>query len=106
MKEWTIGEWQKELERRFGPYCEDYRFVCPHCGRVNTGMEFRKAGAKTDDIAQCCIGRFAPGLGCDWAAYGLFGTLGKGDIVVMPDGRRRMVFAMAEADGATPGGNL
>lgn len=92
--EYTINEWQRELRRRFGPYIEDYRFVCPKCGRVNTGREFCDAGAKPDDIAQCCIGRFVPDKGCNWAAFGLFGTLGRGDIVVMPDGKRRMVFSM------------
>jgi len=96
--EYTINEWQKELTRRFGPYMEDYRFVCPHCGRVNTGRELRDAGARMDDVAQCCIGRFVPGKGCDWAAFGIFGTLGRGDVVVMPDGKRRMVFAMDDAE--------
>ena len=96
--EYTVNEWQQELSRRFGPRCEDYKFICPHCGRINQGSEFFEAGAKTDDIAQCCIGRFAKGTGCDWAAYGLFGTLQRGDVVIMPDGKRRMVFAMAPKD--------
>ena len=96
--EYTINEWQAELARRFGPYMEDYRFVYPHCGRINTERELRNAGAKMDDVAQCCVGRFVLGLGCDWAAWGLFGTLGRGDVVIMPDGKRRMVFAMGKGD--------
>ena len=101
--EYTVNEWQQELSRRFGPRCEDYKFICPHCGRINQGIEFFEAGAKTDDIAQCCIGRFVKGTGCDWAAYGLFGTLQRGDVVIMPDGKRRMVFAMAPTQNAITG---
>lgn len=36
--------------------------------------------------------------GCNWAAYGLLGTLGKGDIVKLPDGKEVEVFKMAEAE--------
>ena len=32
----------------------------------------------------------------DWAAYGLFGTLSKGDIVITENGNRIKVFPMAE----------
>lgn len=33
-----------------------------------------------------------PEDGCDWASFGLFGTLGKGDIVVDEDGSEIEVF--------------
>lgn len=92
--EYTINEWQAELRRRFGDKPENYRFVCPHCGRVNRGSEFIERGAHADDVAQMCIGRVEKGLGCDWVAYGLFGTLFKGDAIIMADGRRKMVFPM------------
>lgn len=94
--EYTIDQWRKEVEARFGSYAEDYKFICPRCGRVNVGREFKKAGARADDTAQCCIGRFAEGKGCDWAAFGLFGTLGRGDVVIFPNGKKAEVFRMAE----------
>lgn len=64
--------WKSEAERRFGKNVEDWRFRCPHCGRVTSGREFRAAGAKPDDIYNQCIGRFDETKGCDWAAFGLF----------------------------------
>ena len=83
--EYTIDQWRKEAEARFGSYVENYKFICPRCGRVNVGQEFKEAGARTNDTAQCCIGRFAEDKGCDWAAFGLLGTLGRGDVVIFPE---------------------
>lgn len=42
-----------------------------------------------------------PEDGCDWASFGLFGALGKGDIVVDEDGSEIEVFKMAEVAGRT-----
>ena len=39
------------------------------------------------------------GLGCDWAAYGLFGTLGKGRSVTTEDGNVVEVFDFAPGPG-------
>ena len=68
----TAEEWREEGKRRFGPDPEDWKFVCPKCGRVNTGEEFKAAGAKPDSMYCECIGRWDKSKGCDWAAYGLF----------------------------------
>jgi hypothetical protein len=62
--------WHADGERRFGPDMLDWRFVCPNCGDVASVREFPEdsrnaAGAE-------CIGRSAPGRGCNWAAGGLF----------------------------------
>ncbi len=65
---------------------------------MNVGREFKEAGARTDNMTQCCIGRFAADKGCDWAAFGLFGTMGRGDVVIFPDGKKAEVFRMAEKD--------
>lgn len=70
--QYTKEEWLAEGERRFGKYLEDYKFKCPKCGNIASGQEFKNAGAKSNDMYQNCIGRFVPGKGCDWAAYGLF----------------------------------
>lgn len=68
----TAEEWREEGSRRFGLAPEGWKFVCPACGRVNTGQEFKDAGAEPKDMYQCCIGRFDKTKGCDWAAFGLF----------------------------------
>ena len=103
---YTLIEWREEGNRRFGDDIEDWKFVCPACGRVNTGQEFKDLGATPDDSYTTCIGRHNgkgvtpnksdPKYGCDWAAFGLFGTMGKGDIVVTDDGKETHIFAFAE----------
>ena len=68
----TAEEWLKEGARRFGENPEDWKFVCPKCGRINSGAEFKEAGAKPDSMYCECIGRWKKDKGCNWAAYGLF----------------------------------
>ena len=102
---YTLEEWKAEGTKRFGKNIEDWKFICPACGKISSGREFKNAGAEPDDIYTNCIGRFtgkgSPQKnskdGCNWAAYGLLGTLGKGDIVKLPDGTEIEVFKMAEA---------
>lgn len=101
----TIEDFRAEVERRGGRACG---FVCPLCGNVATGHEFAAAGAEARRVAQECIGRVTGANGglyskvtpmpqpCDWAAFGLFGTLGKGQTVVYPDGKQVGAFAFAE----------
>ena len=106
--EYTFEKWQAEGNRRFGDDIANWRFICPACGRVNRGQEFKEAGASPDDMYKTCIGRHngkgvdgmnkhktPPEHGCNWAAFGLFGTLGKGDTVIK-DGNNIDVFAFAE----------
>ena len=104
MKEYTHQQWMDELKSRFGENIMDWAFKCPACGKVYTGKEFKDAGAAPDDMYQTCIGRHtgkgSPTKdskdGCNWASYGLFGTLGKGNIVITENGNRIEVFPMAE----------
>lgn len=118
---YTMEEWVAEGKRRFGENIKDWKFVCPACGRINTGREFCELGAKTNDIYQTCIGRHngkgisgaghksgerAPEHGCDWSAFGLFGTLGKGDIVTEIDGSMLNIFAFAESAGSSDKGGI
>lgn len=102
----TLAEWQAEMVSKF-PQKEDASFVCPACGRVSKVQDFIDAGGETDDAPQQCIGRVNGkgdkngkdiGFGCNWAAYGLFGTLGKGRIVVFPDGHDCEVFNFAPVE--------
>lgn len=79
-----------------------YRFVCPMCGNVATPQEFKAAGADPERAARECIGRTMdpmpkPKKGkkpCDWAAFGLFGNLGRGLLVKMPNGKTVQTFAL------------
>lgn len=103
---YTLKEWRAEGVKRFGKNIEDWKFICPACGKISSGKEFKNAGANSDDMYSACIGRFtgkgSPQKnsedGCNWAAYGLLGTLGKGDIVKLPDGKEIEVFKMAEVE--------
>ena len=71
-KTFTKTEWVAEGKRLFGNDYANWRFKCPKCGNVARGSEFRDVGARPDDMAKCCIGRFVRDRGCDWAAFGLF----------------------------------
>lgn len=83
-----------------------YRFVCPMCGNVASAEDFKKAGAEPDRVAKECIGRTmspmpTPKKGkkpCDWAAFGLFGNLGRGLTVKFPDGKETNTFALMSGD--------
>src|SRR5665811_1536908 len=78
------------LTERFGPSPYDWAFVCPNCGDIATGADFRTALAEhprgtvtaSGVMGQQCIGRTLgalsgpaskwKGRGCDWVAGGLF----------------------------------
>ena len=106
---YTHDDWIAEGKRRFGDDLRNWKFVCPACGRTNTGKEFEDAGAGPNKPYSTCIGRhngkgangmanhiLIPEYGCNWAAFGLLGTLGKGNIVVTEDGNEVDVFAFAD----------
>lgn len=112
---YTLQEWQEEGKRRFGVDVKNWKFICPACGRTNTGHDFSKAGATPDDLYTTCIGRHngkgvdgmgvmkskrkpSPEHGCNWAAFGLFGTLNSGDIVINKDGAEIAVFSFAPGE--------
>lgn len=92
MKEQTLAEWKAEGVSRFGENIEQHIFKCPNCGRGNKVSEFREYVDSPDKAAVNCIGRYNPQLGCNWAAYGLFGTMGKGRVIKLPNGKSAEVF--------------
>ena len=106
----TLAEWRAEGIRRFGKDPANWAFRCPACGREFRIQEFLELGAGPNDAIQNCIGRFNghmrppnqadDGLGCDWAAYGLFQTLGKGRVVIDEDGSEVPVFDFAPGGAA------
>lgn len=99
----TLEQWQEEGKRLFGDDVKKWTFVCPACGHVSTVQDFLDVGAAVNDAYNVCIGRkngkgadgmegMDKGNGCNWAAYGLFGTLGKGTTVITPKGDKTDIF--------------
>ena len=72
----TKAEWEAEGEELFGPDKEGWIFVCPQCGSemsiARARAEFPALKGSGWNPSSECIGRYLPGVGCDWAAYGLF----------------------------------
>lgn len=120
----THEEWLNEAITRFGKDPQDWRFECPFCGNVSSPRDWMDNGESSENAHRAsveCIGRLigargglregskrkpdgSPEQPCDWAAWGLFGNLGKGPIVVRvvegADGREeRETQAFPFADG-------
>lgn len=101
----TREEWEAEGRKRFGDDQTKWQFVCPTCDNVmsieRTRTEFTEHLPKLREgkyhVEQECIGRHLPGVGCNWAAYGLF----SGPVFV--DGIPAFDFAPAAAAPAEGG---
>lgn len=115
MIEQTRAEWLLEAGRRFGRDPLSWRFVCPRCGHEQTALDFVRLDAEPKRVYTECIGRALPadqararfedGPGpCDWAAFGLLGTLGKGRLVLAEDGSSVEVFDFASCREPSPAG--
>lgn len=99
----TLEEWRNEAVQRYGPTGRDWKFVCPRCGNIQSGQDFVDVGLTEEAgrlVYQDCIGRHVKDKGCNWAAYGLFGTAGKGRIVIDEEGKEHEVFDFASQDEA------
>lgn len=89
MAEITRAEWEAKGLELFGADLTKHRFVCPSCGnemsmeRARTEFAQHMPAFKAGNyrIEQECVGRHVPGVGCDWAAYGLF----RGPLLVRDD---------------------
>lgn len=101
-----IEEWRTEAVNRFGKDPKKWAFICPACGHVATPADFLALNKDPNNAATECIGRAngkgqtpdpskpAPD-GCNWCAYGLFGTMGKGRRVLTESGDTMEVFDFA-----------
>ncbi|PGL82609.1 hypothetical protein CN931_14490 [Bacillus sp. AFS054943] len=106
MKKQRLEEWRFDAVALFGDKVWYWKFVCPACGNVQSAADFIKLGKTTEEISessmvyQDCIGRHTAEHNCDWAAYGFLGTLGKGRLVITPEGKEIEVFDfyIAESD--------
>lgn len=105
MAKYTQEEWLAEAKKRFGNDPKNWKFVCPACGHVQTQQEFIDAGSDLDAYYSCigrATGKGSPvdgdSSGCNWTAGCFFGTLGKGDVVITPDGKEHDVFRLADPE--------
>lgn len=105
----TVNEWLADGEKLFGKNKLAWKFVCPACGHVASIGDFKELDADGNDAYQKCIGRINGkgtsnqtdnGDGCNWAAYGLFGTAGKGRTVISENGKEVDVFDFAKIEEA------
>lgn len=118
----THEDWLSEACRRFGNDPLKWKFECPFCGNVTCGQDWLDHGAPATEVHRAsieCIGRLRgveakggmregaptkpdgkPEQPCDWAAWGLFGNLGKGPVVIRrdDDGTERETQAFPFAD--------
>jgi hypothetical protein len=111
----TQAELVAEASARFGDDPLNWAFVCPSCGDVADGNDFRQALAEhprerkdgeaviaSDLVGQECIGRTLgalkkgkyTGRGCNWVSFGLFSGPWQ---IVMPNGRTAPAFSLATA---------
>lgn len=53
-----VEDWKKELVSRFGENTDNWKFVCPACGHIQTPADFKAIG-KDEQLAYTdCIGRY------------------------------------------------
>ena len=78
----THDSWESEGVRRFGKIKNDWKFVCPACGFVQSVKMCLEAGMEESAIGYSCIGRFwgsgtpkafgGDSVPCNYAGGGLF----------------------------------
>jgi hypothetical protein len=88
--------WRAEAAEKFGDDPAGWRFTCPACGNVASVADHQAAGSDAHGAATTCLGRHTDTAGCDWAAFGLLGTAGKGRHVRADHGPIIEVFAFAD----------
>lgn len=107
MKTMELKEWKETGKELYGEEPINWKWECPACGHVASAKEFDEFGEDPSRAYQNCIGRVNGkgtsngednGYGCNWAAYGLFGTLGKGINIVTEDGHEVEVFEFADVE--------
>jgi hypothetical protein len=105
MKQLTKEEWHSERVSKFGEDPAKAKFVCPKCKNVASYEDFKASTINTNinidfgTPTQNCLGRYSEKIDCDWAAYGLFGTLGDG-INILSEDSSFEVFDFADIEVA------
>jgi len=93
------SDWLAKGESLFGKDIIEWRFVCPGCGTVQTGIDLHTIGnVPHDKIEAClafsCIGRFTKDRGCNWTLGALWQI--HTCEIIYEDGSKRPVFEFAE----------
>lgn len=72
-----LSDWLEELKARFGENPDNWKFVCPSCGHVQSVGDFKEAGADPQRAYINCIGRVTGSNdpsgkdGCNYTVNGL-----------------------------------
>lgn len=106
MKKQTLSQWLEEGKKLFGEDYTKWKFKCPACGHVQSVQDFIDIAIDGNNAYSECIGRYTgkgspvkgDTSGCNWAAYGLFGTLGNGRTVINENGKEIEVFEFAKEE--------
>lgn len=101
----TLDDWLKEGDAIFGTNLDDWKFVCPMCGNIQSVADFRKLheqGHKVEPSSSYfnCIGRYIGGRSaffddgkkgppCDYTMGGLFCVA---NTYVVTEGKEHPVF--------------
>jgi hypothetical protein len=94
----TEADFRKKGTELYGEDVKAWEFVCPSCKTVLSFNKFmdRKEelkGKGWEPVTEC-IGRYLHGVGCDWAAYGLF--CGPGEIINEDGSHSMWIFNFAK----------
>lgn len=64
----SLEEWQQQGRELFGPDVNDWKYVCPACGHVQTRQDWLDLGMNDRQVDErvgfSCIGRWLNPLGC------------------------------------------
>lgn len=98
-----FADWLKELRSRFGEDDEDWKFVCPSCGHVQSVADFNAIGVDGNKAYYECISRYKNIDGknnkkaCKYTLCGLFVL--DHDMVINNEFLPVNVFKMADVPG-------
>lgn len=69
-------QWEAMGLELYGENKQDWQFQCPMCGLIQSvalaKLLWPELEGKGWQAWGECVGRYLEGVGCDWAAYGLF----------------------------------
>lgn len=103
----SLLQWTEDGEKLFGTDKKEWKFKCPACGKISAVKDFKEYTDDPNDAIQMCIGRVNGkgssdqtdrGHGCNWAAFGLFGTLDGGRVVYVEGEKEVSVFDFAQPE--------
>lgn len=101
-----FADWQNELINRFGPNPDNWKFVCPVCGHVQSVADFKAIGKSPNFAYSCCIGRFTDNndkTGVKGCNYAVNGSISLNTTTVISDRYLPVkVFELAPAPSKSP----